>query len=130
MRVMVQHIADDHGGAFEPRNAPQRRKVRFHRVVAVARLPARRLVARNRLHLHVGRQKIVAAMRFVPAAVEEILRVEALAMSRPCMSTCTARTVSIRPSATSVFKVSKSYLELIRSCPCSLSAAHGPFCLY
>ncbi|MCY1302811.1 hypothetical protein D9M70_524920 [compost metagenome] len=77
--VMVEHVAKHERRAFEPGNAAKCRKVRLHRIVAVALLPARRLVAGNGLHLHVGRKQIVAAMRFLPGAVDEELRVEALA---------------------------------------------------
>lgn len=79
MRVMVQHVAENQRRAFEPRNAPERRKVGLHRVVAVTFLPARRLVAGHGLHLHVRRKQVVAAMRFLPRAFHEVFRMKTLA---------------------------------------------------
>src|SRR3712207_8870210 len=48
--------SDHHRGLVDQRAAAQRREVRHHQEVAVAGLPVRVAVARQRLHLHVDRQ--------------------------------------------------------------------------
>ena len=63
----------------QPRHAPQRRQVGLHDEIAVALLPARRRVARHRLHVDVVGEQIVAAVRLLVGAVEEVLGLEALA---------------------------------------------------
>ena len=97
MGVMVQHVADHQRGLFQPGNAPQRRQVRLHDEVAIALRPARRLVAGHRLHIDVGGQQIVAAMRLVMGGIDEDWARKRLPTSRPCMSTMQASTVSISP---------------------------------
>ncbi len=79
MGVMVEHVAEHQRRAVEPRRPPQRREVGLHHVVAVARGPARRLVARHRLHLDVGGEQIVAAVGLLVGAFQEELRLEPLA---------------------------------------------------
>ena len=76
---MVQQVAEHQRRPFEPGHAAERRQVGLHDEVAIALLPARRLVARHRLHLDVVGQQVVAAMRLVMAGVDEELRQEALA---------------------------------------------------
>ena len=66
-------------GALQPGNAPQGGKVRLHDEVAVALVPARRLVAGHRLHIDVVGQQVVAAVRLLVGAVREEFRLEALA---------------------------------------------------
>ena len=79
--VVPLHVAEHECGRLEPRDAPQRRHVRPHPEVAVALLPARDLVARHRVHLHLEREQVVAALDRVPGLhlVDEELRVEPLA---------------------------------------------------
>ena len=77
--VVVEHVAQHQRRAREPRRAAQRLHVGLQHEVAIALLPARRLVARHRFHLDVDAEEIVAAMRLLMAAVDEILGVEALA---------------------------------------------------
>ena len=54
------------------------REIRFHREVPVSPLPARDLVARDRIHLHVEREQVVAALDrvLVRHLLAEELRVE------------------------------------------------------
>lgn len=78
MCVMVQHVAENQRRAVEPRNAPKRRKVRLHGVVAVTLVPARRLVTGHRLHFHICREQVIAAMRFLPRTFHEVFRVKTL----------------------------------------------------
>ena len=77
---MPEDVAEDERGRLEPRNPPQRREIRLHREVPVAALPARDLVAGNRVHLHVEREQVVAALDrvLVRHLLAEELRVEAL----------------------------------------------------
>ena len=66
--------------AVEPRDPPQRRHVGLDPEVAVALLPVRHLVAGERLHLHVEREQVVAALDPVAGhLVEEVLDLDALA---------------------------------------------------
>jgi hypothetical protein len=66
---------------LEPRNPPQGRQVRLDPEVPVALLPARNRVAGDRVHLHVEREQIVAALDAVvgDALVDEEPPVHALA---------------------------------------------------
>ena len=59
--------------------AAQRRQVGLHDEIAIALLPACRLVAGHRLHIDVVGEQIVAAMRLVVRGCDEILGLEALA---------------------------------------------------
>ena len=79
MGVVVEHVAQHQRSAGQPRRAAQGRHVGLQHEVAIALLPARRLVAGHRLHLDVDAEEVVAAMRFLVAAVGEELGVEALA---------------------------------------------------
>ena len=78
--VMIEQIADHQRRARNPRDQPQRLHVGLHHVIAVAALPARRVIARHGDHFHVGRQQVVAAMGLFPSAVDEMRRVEPLAL--------------------------------------------------
>ena len=62
---------------------PHGRQIRLDDEIAIALLPARRLVAGHRLHIDVVGEQIVAAMRLLIGAVGEILRMEALADEPP-----------------------------------------------
>ena len=77
--VVVEHVGEHQRGAFQPRHAPQRRQVGLHDEIAIALVPARRRVAGHRLHVDVVGEQIVAAVRLLMRAVDEILRLEALA---------------------------------------------------
>ena len=81
--MMVEHVAEDERGAVEPRRPAQRREIGLHDEVAIALLPARRLVAGHRLHIDVVGEQIVAAMRLLIGAVDEELGLEALADQPP-----------------------------------------------
>ncbi len=59
---MPLDVAEHERGRREPRDAPQRAEIRREREVAVPLLPAGDLVARNRIHLHVQREQVVAAL--------------------------------------------------------------------
>ncbi len=74
VRVLVVDVADDHGRLLEPRAEPERREVGDHLEVAVAGLPARVLVAGQRLHLHVDRQQVEAGVE--PFLAEHLLQEE------------------------------------------------------
>ena len=63
--------------------------------VAVAFLPAGRLVARHRLHIHVISEEIVAGMGFLVAPSAKNWAWNRLPIRRPCMSAKAATTVSI-----------------------------------
>ena len=77
--VMIEHVAKDEGRGRQPGDAPERRQVRLHDEIAVALLPIGDRVARHRLHVDVVGEEIVAAMRFLMRAGEEIFGVHALA---------------------------------------------------
>ena len=79
MMVMVEDVGDDERRILEPRNSPQRRQVRLHDEIAVALVPARRLVAGHRLHIDVVGQQIVAAVRLLVGAFHEVFGLEPLA---------------------------------------------------
>ena len=79
--VVVHDVGDAEHGALKPRHRPQRRKVRLQHEVPVARLPARQGEPRQRHHLHVDREQVVAGLRTVCGdAADEGLSVEALAL--------------------------------------------------
>ena len=78
MGMVVEHVGEDQRGARNPGRPAQRREVGLHHIVAVARGPARRLVAGHRLHLEVGGEQVVAAVGLLVAALEEEFRLEAL----------------------------------------------------
>ena len=72
--LLVGDVADHHHRLFEPRAHPQRGHVGDHPEVAVAGLPARVVVAGQRLHLHVDRQQVQAGVQsLVP---EDLLQEE------------------------------------------------------
>jgi hypothetical protein len=72
------HVAEDERRRLEPRDPPERREVGPELEIAVPLLPARDLVARDGLHLHVEREQVVAALDLVPGAdlLDEVLAVE------------------------------------------------------
>ena len=79
--VVPADVAEDERRRLEPRDPPQRRQVGREREVAVAALPARERVARDRIHLHLEREQVVAALDRVARAdlLDEELAVQALA---------------------------------------------------
>ena len=79
--VVPADVAEDERRRLEPRDPPQRRQVGLQREVAVAALPARDRVAGDRIHLHLEREQVVAALDRVPRAdlLDEELAVEPLA---------------------------------------------------
>ena len=83
--VVPLHVAEHERRRLEPGDAAKRRHVRPNVEVAVALLPARERVARNRVHLHLEREQVVAA--FDPVArvhlVEEEFSMETLAHQPP-----------------------------------------------
>jgi hypothetical protein len=79
MGRMVLRVAQDQRGARQPGQAAQGLHVGLQRIVAIASLPACRLVALHRVHLHVHGEQVVAAVGLFPAAVDEELRVKAFA---------------------------------------------------
>jgi hypothetical protein len=78
--VVPEDVRENERGALEPRDPAQRREIRLHREVAVAPLPAGDLVPRDRIHLHVECEQVVAALdrAVVGDLVAEELAVEAL----------------------------------------------------
>ncbi len=79
MGMVVKHVAKDERRAGKPWCAAQRLEVRLQHEIAIALVPARRLVTRHRFHLDIDAEQIVAAVCFLIAAVDEKLGMEALA---------------------------------------------------
>ena len=77
--MVVEHVGQHQRGAFEPRQRAQGGEVGLQDEIAVALVPARGRVARHRLHVDVVGEQIVAAVRLLVRAVDEILGLEALA---------------------------------------------------
>ena len=79
--VVPLHVAENERRRLEPRDAAERRQVGPNVEVAVALLPARERIARHRVHLHLEREQVVAALHPVPRVhlLEEELGVKALA---------------------------------------------------
>ena len=75
---MPLHVAEDERGRLEPRDPAERVEVGLQLEVAVPLLPARDLVSRDRVHLHVEGEQVVAALYLVPVAdlLDEVLAVE------------------------------------------------------
>jgi hypothetical protein len=73
------HVAEDERRPLEPRDPPERRQIGNDVEVAVALLPGSDLVAGHRVHLHLQREQIVAALDRVSGVglLEEELRVQA-----------------------------------------------------
>ncbi len=69
--VMIDAVGDHQRRALEPGNPPQGREVRLQREIAVARIPGGDPVPRDRLHVHVDREQVVADMHLVDAFIEE-----------------------------------------------------------
>ena len=59
---MPEHVAEHERGRLEPGDPAQRRHVRLDREVPVALLPARDRVPGHRIHLHLQREQVVAAL--------------------------------------------------------------------
>jgi hypothetical protein len=79
MAAMVEQVGQHQGGPLEPGHPAQAFHDRLDDEVAVAERPGRRLIAGHRLHFHVDRQQIVAAVGLLDHAVEEEARRHALA---------------------------------------------------
>ncbi len=79
MIVMIKHITKHNGRFFQPGRKAQGGEVWLHDEIAVTLVPARRFIARNRLHIDVIGQKIIAAMRFIMRGFHKEARVEAFA---------------------------------------------------
>ena len=77
--VVPPDVAEDERRPLEPGDPPHRREVGLHDEVAVPALPARDRVAGHRVHLHLEREQVVAALGPVlPDPVEEEIAVKAL----------------------------------------------------
>ncbi len=82
--VVVDDVGQNQRRAVEPRDTPQRRHVGLDPEVAIAVLPIRHLVAGERLHVHIERQQVVAALHAVAGhLVEEVLDLDPLAEKPP-----------------------------------------------
>ena len=81
--MVVDEIGEAERRALEPGALHQRRHVGLHDEVAVALGPVGGRVAGHRLHIDVVGEQVVAAVRLLPRAVDEELRVEALADQPP-----------------------------------------------
>ncbi len=77
--VVIEHVAQHQGRAFQPGHAPQGGHVRLEHEIAVALAPTGRGVTGHRLHVDVVGQQVIAAVGFFVAAVDEELDLEALA---------------------------------------------------
>ena len=62
MRRLRPHVAQDDRRAFEPTGAAERPEVGDQVKVTIALLPVGEVVPRNRLHLHVDRQQVIAGV--------------------------------------------------------------------
>ena len=82
---MPADVAEHQRRRLEPRDPPQRRQVGSDREVAVTLLPARDLVSRHGIHLHLEREQVVAALDGTVGLglVDEELGVQALAEQAP-----------------------------------------------
>jgi hypothetical protein len=74
VRLLVVDVADHERRLVDPRDEAERRQVRHHLEVAVARLPAGVLVPGERLHLHVDREEVQARVQALFA--EDLLEEE------------------------------------------------------
>ena len=83
VRVMVKQIAHHHRRPRQPGNQSQCAQIRLVDIVAIACGPIGRLVTGHRRHIHVDGKQIVAAMRLVPAAIDEMGGMEPLAHQAP-----------------------------------------------
>ncbi len=82
--VMREHVAEHERRALEPRDAAKGREVRREPEVAVALVPARERIAGDRIHLHLEREQVVAALDAVLGRLlDEELAVEPLAHQAP-----------------------------------------------
>ena len=77
--IMIRDIAQNQGGAGQPRNPPQRAEVRPNDEIAIALVPRCGLEARDRLHLHVNRKEVVAGVPFLVHGIQEVATGAALA---------------------------------------------------
>ena len=77
--VMVDDVAQHQGGAGEPGDLAQGAEVRADGEVAIALVPGGGLEARDRLHLHVDGEEIVAGVPFLAHGVHEVAAGHALA---------------------------------------------------
>ena len=82
---MPEDVGEHERRPVEPWNPAQRGEIRLHCKVPVSPLPARDLVPGNRVHLHVYRKQVVAALYgvLVGHLVAEELPVEPLAHESP-----------------------------------------------
>ena len=78
MRVMVVKIDHAKGRARRPWQTAQRAQIGLHHIIAIARRPARRLIALHGIHLDIRGQKVIAAMGFI-GVFDEMRGVKALA---------------------------------------------------
>src|SRR5690242_14547108 len=77
--IVAEHVGEDERGAVEPWQAAQGGEIRLEHEIAIACVPARDRVARYRLHIDVVRQQIIARVRLLVGALDEVLRMESLA---------------------------------------------------
>ncbi len=83
LAIMVGDVAEDQGGAGQPGDPAQGAEVRPDDEVAVALVPGRGLEARDRLHLHVDREQIVAGVPFLVHRIQEVASGATLADQPP-----------------------------------------------
>ncbi len=70
LAVMIHAIADDQGGAFQPGDVPQGRRIRPDGEIAIPLVPRGGLEARYRLHFHIHGQQVIADMHLTLHLVE------------------------------------------------------------
>ena len=96
---MPGEVGEQQRGAGVPRHAAQRAQVGAQGEVAVAALPGRHRVAVDGVHVDVDGEQVVAAFGAVRSdVVEEVLRVEPLALQPPLHVGDRQDDVSISPS--------------------------------
>ena len=83
MRLVVEDVAKHKHRALKPGQPPDCRQVGLHDVVAITRFPGCGLIALRRRHLQIGGEQIVAAMGFLPRALDKMLGVKPLAGKPP-----------------------------------------------
>ena len=105
--VLVDDVREHQRRAVEPGDHPQRGHVRLDPEVAVAVLPVGHLIPGERLHVHVEREQVVAALDPWPTTSSRKYSISIrLPKRRPCMSVKAVTIVSIVPSSPPFFSSS------------------------
>ena len=80
VRLLVPEIAQNERRLLQPARDAQRLEVRHEMEVAIPQLPVREAVTGDRLHLHIGGEKVIASVRaFLHDVIQEHAGIETLA---------------------------------------------------